>query len=318
MRTAFITGATGFVGTALCRRLLHEGLQVRGAVHTPSSQRCLPQNSEAVFIDSIGPDTSWASALAGVDIVVHLAARTHVMRDDSYDPLEAYRLINLAGTERLAHAAAASGVKRFIYLSSVKVNGEGREGPYTELDVPAPEDAYGISKCEAEQALRQVEKETGMEVVILRPLLVYGQGVKANFLNLMRIVGRGIPLPLARIENKRSMVYLDNLVDAIIVCISKDQAAGKTYLISDGDDVSTPELIRRVSKALGRPARLFHFPLFLIRLAGKLTGKTEAVNRLLGSLVVDSSKIRRELGWIPQYTMAQGLRETAVWYKRQL
>ena len=317
MINVLITGATGFIGGALCRRMLQAGWQVRGTVRTLSDQERLPTGVEAVIIGSIGPDTAWAAALAGTDAVVHLAARTHVTRELDQDPLQAYRSIDVEGTEWLARSAAAAGVKRFLYLSSVKVNGEGKKEPYTELDAPAPEDAYGISKREAEQALHRVSAETGMQMVIIRPPLVYGPGVKANFLRLMQIVDRRIPLPLSRIQNSRSMIYLDNLVDAIMTCIVEKDAAGKTYLVSDGEDVSTPKLIRRIAASLERKACLFPFSPKLIWLAGKCIGKTRAVDRLLGSLAVDSSKIQRELNWTPPYTMERGLEETAKWFKRQ-
>jgi nucleoside-diphosphate-sugar epimerase len=310
-----ITGATGFVGAALCRRMRDEGWQVRGAVRSLSDHERLPRGVEAVPVGSIGPATVWADAMAGVDIVVHLAARTHVTREKAPDPLKAYRSINVEGTDRLARDAAESGVKCFIYLSSVKVNGEGKAAPYTELDVPAPEDPYGISKWEAEQALHRIADKTGMELVIIRPPLVYGPGVKANFLDLITIVKRGIPLPFAGVNNRRSLIYLGNLVDAIIsVCIHPD-AAGRTYLVSDGADVSTPELVRNIAGALGRPARLFSFSAHFMRFAGKLLGKTSAIERLLGSLAVDTSKIQRELDWKAPYTMEQGLQETAEWFK---
>ena len=213
--------------------------------------------------------------------------------------------------------AAINGVKRFVYVSSVKVNGEGCEKPFTEHDIPAPEDPYGVRKWEAEQMLRKVAGDTGLEIVILRPPLVYGPGVKANFLSLFKIVDRGIPLPLASINNHRSLIYLGNFVDAITTCINHHKAADQTYLVSEGEDVSTAELIRRVAAALGRPARLFPFPPSFMRFTGKLFGKSGAVERLVGSLTIDSSKIRRELGWMPPYTMEQGLKETAEWFKEK-
>ena len=253
-----------------------------------------------------------------MDAVVHLAARVHVMNDTATDPLSAFRQVNVAGTERLAHVATAHGVRRFVYISSVKVNGAGCKKPFTEYDIPAPDDPYGISKREAEQVLHHIAGDTGLEVVILRPPLVYGPGVKANFLSLFKIVDRGIPLPLASINNHRSLIYLGNFIDAITSCINQPKTAGQTYLVSDDEDVSTPELIQRVAVALGRPARLFPFPPSFMRFAGKLLGKLDAVERLVGSLTIDSSKIQRELGWKPPYTMEQGLKETGEWYKRQL
>ena len=317
MKTIFITGSTGFVGTALCRRMLLEGWRVCAAVRTLFDQERLPPGIESVPIGSIGPETIWAPLLAGMDIIVHLAARTHVTRELDQNSLQAYLSINVEGTERLARSAAAAGVKRFIYLSSVKVNGAGKEEPYSELDAPAPKDAYGISKTEAEKVLHRVSAETGMQIVIIRPPLVYGPGVKANFLRLMQIVDRRIPLPMSRIQNSRSMIYRDNLVDAIMTCIVEKNAAGKTYLVSDGEDVSTPELIRRIAASLERKACLFPVSPKLIQRAGKCIGITSVVYRLLGTLTVDSSRIQKELNWTPPYTMERGLEETAKWFKRQ-
>jgi nucleoside-diphosphate-sugar epimerase len=236
------------------------------------------------------------------------------MDDLAADPLSEFRKVNTEGTKQLAREAAKAGVKRLVYVSSIKVNGEETDVPYTEDSQTNPTDPYGISKWEAEQALRQIEAEEGLEVVIVRPTLVYGPGVKANFLNMMKAVQRGIPLPLASISNKRSLIYVGNLVDALATCAVHPAAGGETFLISDRDDVSTPELIRRTASALGVPARLFHVPLSVMRLAGTLCGKSASVNRLTGSLTVDSSKIRRKLDWQPPFTMPEGLEETARWY----
>lgn len=312
-----VTGATGFVGQALVQRMLQEGWRVRCAVRTVSDLERLPRDVEAVAVGPIDQETTWTPLLTGVDMVVHLAARTHMTREGTDVPLSAYRLINVASTEHLARAAADAGVKRFIYLSSVKVNGEGRAEPYTEEDPPAPEEAYGISKWEAEKALHSIAGKTGMEIVIIRPPLVYGPGVKANFLQMMRIIRKGMPLPLASIDNQRSFVYLENLLDAVVSCMVHPKAVNQTYLVSDGEDVSTPQLVRCTAAALGRPARLFPCAPSLLRLSGKLTGRSKAIDRLLGSLTIDSSKIRTELGWAPSYSMEQGLRETAEWFKRQ-
>lgn len=318
MEKILVTGATGFVGKALCKSMALNGWHVRGTVRSAEQTAGLPSGVEVVQIKTIGADTDWSDVLARVDAVVHLAARVHVMNDTSSYPLSAFRLVNVAGTERLARMAAIKGVKRFVYISSVKVSGEGREKPFTEYSIPAPEDPYGVSKWEAEQVLHKVAKDTGLEVVILRPPLVYGPGVKANFMSLLKLLDRAIPLPLSSINNLRSLIYVGNLVDAIITCITHPMAVGQTYLVSDGEDVSTPELIRRVAAALGRPARLFPFPPFLMRLAAKPFGKSDAVERLVNSLTIDSSKIRRELGWKPPYTMEQGLRETTVCYRKSM
>jgi len=312
-----VTGATGFVGRSLCNRLSSNGWNVRGtllASENPSSLIC---GIEPVLVEPLGCDTEWSHALAGVDTVIHLAARVHIMDDLSADPIADFRSVNVEGTIRLAREAAKAGVKRFVFISSIKVNGEESSIPYTSESEPNPSDPYGISKWEAEQALRIIEYETGMSVVVVRPTLVYGPGVKANFLNMMKIISKGIPLPFASITNRRSLVYVGNLVDALVACAANPSAAGHTYLVSDGEDVSTPDLIRSTAKALGVSVRLLPLPNSLMRLAGKLTGKSGAVNRLLGSLTVDSSAIRRELGWKPPYSMEEGLIETATWFKSQ-
>jgi nucleoside-diphosphate-sugar epimerase len=256
-------------------------------------------------------------AMNGVDSVVHLAARTHVMRDTAADPLAEYRRINVTGTQALAEAAQAAGVRRFIFLSSIKVNGEGTTlRPYSETDAPCPEDAYGVSKREAELALSAAAAD--METVVLRPPLLYGPGVKGNFLRLMRAIERGMPLPLGSIHNHRSLLYVGNLVDAIMLSLDHPAAAGKTYLVADDEGISTPGLVRAIAAAMHRPARLLPFPPPLLRFAGAITGKSAAVSRLLGSLQIDSSKIRRELGWQPRHTLKEGLRPTAEWYYRTL
>lgn len=316
--SVLITGANGFVGQSLCRRMASDSWHVRGTIRSAEQTAGLFAGVEVVHIKSIGADTDWSDAMTGVNAVVHLAARVHMMNDVAAEPLAAFRQVNVAGTERLARMAAAHGVKRFVYISSIKVNGEGALTPYIEQTAEAPQDPYGVSKWEAEQALRKIAKETGLEVVILRPPLVYGPGVKANFLSLFKIVERGIPLPLDSINNRRSFIYLGNLVDAIVTCVTHPEAAGQTYLVSDGQDVSTPELIRRVAAALGRTARLFPFPPSLMRFAGKFFGKSDAVDRFVSPLTIDSSKLHRELGWKPPYTMEEGLKETARWYMDEI
>jgi UDP-N-acetyl-alpha-D-quinovosamine dehydrogenase len=318
IKKVLVTGAGGFIGRALCAKILAEGWQVRGTLRSESDANRLPDGVETVPIGSINSDTKWDDALAGIYTVVHLAARVHVMNDVSSDPLTEYRKVNVEGTKCLAVEAANAGIKRFIYLSSIKVNGEGGASAYTEEDKEAPEDPYGLSKWEAEQELCKISRTTGVEVVILRPPLVYGPGVKANFYNLLKFVDRRIPIPLASVNNRRSFIYLGNLIDAIITCINQPEAAEHTFLICDGENVSTPELIRKIASALGKPAWLFHIPSFLIRIAGKLIGKTAAIDRLLGSLMIDTSKIRKELGWKPPYTMEHGLKETAKWYAKSL
>lgn len=313
-----VTGATGFVGRFLCSRLLDEGFQVRGTFLAPEGSLALLAGIEPVMVEPLGADTPWDHALHEIDTVVHLAARVHIMDDPSADPLTEFRKVNTEGTERLASEAVRAGVKRLVLISSIKVNGEETALPYRPDTPPKPTDPYGISKWEAEQAVRKTEAETGLEVVVVRPTLVYGPGVRANFLNMMKVVSRGVPLPLSSINNRRSLIYVGNLVDALAACAAHPAAAGKTYLVSDGEDVSTPELIRRTAGAIGVPARLLPFPVPLMRLAGKVTGKSGAVSRLTGSLAVDSSRIREELGWRPPFSMSQGLKETADWFRKEM
>jgi nucleoside-diphosphate-sugar epimerase len=310
-----VTGATGFVGRSLCTRQLSNGWRVRGTLLASENLSFLVAGVEPVVVEPLGSDTPWGHALKGIDTIIHLAARVHIMDDPAADPLTEFRNVNTEGTKQLAREAAKAGVRRLVFVSSIKVNGEESPTPYHEDSRAQPTDPYGISKSEAEQALREIEAETGLQVVIVRPTLVYGPGVKANFLNMMKIVSQGIPLPLASIRNKRSLIYVGNLVDALAACAAHPAAAGKTYLVSDGEDVSTPDLVRRTAAALGCPARLFPVSPSLMRLAGTFIGKRPTVNRLLGSLTVDSSAIRRELGWRPPFTMDEGLRETASWFK---
>lgn len=248
--------------------------------------------------------------------MIHLAALAHAPPKWQRDNRGSYREVNALGAARIARQAAAKGVRRFVYLSTAKVCGESTQNrPFDETDVSDSKDIYTASKRAAEKLLRDIAAETGLEMVILRPPLVYGPGVKANFMRLMEWVWRGVPLPLEKVNNRRSLIYVGNLVDAIIACIEHPAAAGETFLVSDNEDVSTPELIKRMARALGRPARFFRCPPALLRAGARLTGKQEEADRLLGSLVVDSSKIRRELGWKPPYTMEQGLVETAQWFK---
>ncbi len=283
-----ITGGTGFVGQSLVKRLGDQTLRL------------------ATRADSAG----WDKVLVGVATVVHLAARVHVMHDTEADPLTAFRAVNVEGTLNLARQAAAAGVKRFVFISSVKVNGESTQPgrAFTEADAPDPQDAYGQSKHEAEQGLRQLATGTGMEVVIIRPPLVYGPGVKANFAALLRAVQRGWPLPLGAVHNQRSLVSLDNLVDFIVTCISHSKAANQTFLVSDGQDLSTTELVRGMARAAGVPARFLPVPVWALQAGATLLGKGDAVQRLCGNLQVDISKARQLLGWVPPVSVDEGLR----------
>lgn len=308
MKRVLVTGANGFVGQALAAQLRHVGWAITRAMRNPVAQ------DDVIAVGDIHASTDWTAALSGCSAVIHLAARVHVMRDEASDPQAAFRAVNVDGTLNLARQAAQAGVRRFVFLSSIKVNGEGREESYRQGDAPCPQDPYAVSKWETEQGLHGIAAETGMEVVILRPPLVYGPGVKANFQRLLGAVDKGWPLPLGAIENRRSLLYLGNLVDAIQLCLAHPAAAGQTYLVSDGEDVSSPELVRRLARAMGRPARLLPVPPAWMRLAGRLAGRRADVDRLLGSLVVDSSRIRRELGWSPPFSLDAGLAETAQRY----
>jgi nucleoside-diphosphate-sugar epimerase len=302
-----VTGANGFVGREVLQRLnVMSGLQAVGSVRRAAGLT----GTTVVEVGDLTAQTDWSLTLAGADAVVHLAARVHVMQEIEIDPLTAFRAVNVEGTLNLARQAAAAGVKRFVFVSSVKVNGEdtppGRA--FTESEAPNPQDAYGQSKHEAEQGLRQLSADTGMEMVIIRPPLVYGPGVKANFAALMRVVQRGWPLPLGAVYNQRSLVALDNLVDFIVICITHPQAANQTFLVSDGQDLSTTELVRGMAQAAGVPARLLPVPVWALQAGASLLGKGDAVQRLCGNLQVDISKARSLLGWVPPLSVEEGLR----------
>lgn len=302
-----VTGADGFVGSGLLARLARdERFSVRAAVRRDSTP--LPHAPERVLV-TLDENYNWAPALVGVDAIVHLAARVHVMNDVAKDPLAEFRITNVRGTLHLASQAAAAGVRRFIFLSSVKVNGE--TGRYVESDPPAPEDPYGVSKWEAEIGLRQVAAETGLELVIIRPPLVYGPGVRANFAALMRAVGRGVPLPLGAIRNRRSMVALDNLVDFIVTCLLHPKAGGEAFFVSDGEDLSTTDLIHRMARAMGRPARLLPVPAPLVMAIASLCGQRAAAQRLVETLQVDIGKARTVLSWNPPVAVDEALRRAA-------
>ena len=319
--TVLLTGASGFLGKAVFRALKLQGVAVRPVFRTlVSAQQARCSADEAVLMQTLDAHTDWTRVLEGVDAVVHAAARVHVMREAAVEPLADYRRVNVAGTLQLARQAAVSGVHRFVFISSIKVNGEATETTrlFCADDVPQPADAYGMSKMEAEQGLRDIAAQTGMEVVIIRPPLVYGPGVKANFESMMRWVTRGLPLPLgAVIGNRRSLVAVDNLVDLIIRCIDHPAAANQTFLVSDGEDLSTAELLRRLGSALGRPARLVAVPTPLLTLGATLIGKRGVAQRLCGSLQVDITKTKRLLQWEPPVSVEAGLKMTAEGFLRE-
>lgn len=316
MMSILVTGINGFVGSYLSMVLSDNGYSVKGTVRSHEKAASLPSTQKISLINNIGPETDWREALKGIDVIIHLAARVHIMRETSDNPLQDFRHVNAEGTRHLAQQAAEAGVKRVIFLSTIKVNGEKTiTKPFTESDAPAPDDQYSISKWEAEQSLSGIANKSGLEFVIIRPPLVYGAGVKGNFQNLMKLTRKGIPLPLAGIDNKRSLVYMGNLVDAILKCIEHPSAANKTFLISDGEDLSTSELIRKLASTFDKPARLFYFPSAMLRLAGAIVNRKNMVSRLTNSLTVDSSKIRGELDWTPPFTVNQGLKETVEWFK---
>ena len=312
-----VTGASGFVGRALHAELTRRGSAVRGAVrHAPA----LPlEGATYVAGADLSPESNWRTALAGVDTVIHAAARVHVMNDTASDPLAEFRRINVAGSANLAKQAAAAGVKRFVFISSIKVNGERNVGgrAFVSTDDPAPVDPYGMSKWEAEQELGRVAAATGLEVVIIRPVLVYGPGVKANVAAMMRWLQRGVPLPLGAIHNKRSLVALGNLVDLIIMCVTHPRAAGETFLVSDGEDLSTTSLLQRMAAALRVLPRLIPVPAPMLRIATRILGRQDLGSRLFESLQVDIAHTRERVGWTPPISVDDALRETAEDFLRR-
>ncbi len=310
-----VTGASGFVGRSLIPALINARYDVfictRRITTSPFSAKV-----KTYLVPDIGPNTNWTEALNGIDAVVHLAGRAHLSNNNLTEEKAAYDLINAAGTEHLARSAAQAGVKKFVFISTVKVMGERTwDTPFSETQSPNPVDVYGKSKLAGEAALHRISEEFGIGIVILRPPLLYGPGVKANMLSLLKLCQLSVPFPLAAINNQRSLLYVGNLVDAVMVCLENVKANGQTYFICDGDDLSTPTLIRKISLALNKPALLFPVPIFLLRLAGKIIGKSLIVERLLENLQVSDKKIRRQLGWTPPFNMIQGLDKMATWYK---
>lgn len=316
--TLLLTGATGFVGSALARRLVRNSrFDVIAAVRREARE--VPDGVGTCRVRDLLPSTDWAHALIGVNVVVHAAARVHATSDTAPDQLAEFRKVNVEGTLRLARQAAVAGVGRFVFVSSIKVNGEATipDHPFRADDPPAPLDAYGVSKMEAEQGLRGLAGQTSMEVAIVRPPLVYGPGVKANFRALMQWLRRGVPLPLGSIHNRRSLVALDNLVDLLAICADHPAAANQTFLVSDNEDLSTTELVRRLGHALGKPARLIRVPAALLEMGAGLVRKPEIAQRLCGWLQVDISSTRNLLGWAPPVTVDEGLKMAAEGFLRE-
>ena len=311
MSRILVTGANGFVGSALCAALESRGIPFTGCVRKSDDKR-------AFEIGDLNATTDWTGALAGCDAVIHLAARVHVMKDRAVDPMGAYREVNVDATMNLARQAAAHGIRRFVFVSSVKVNGETTSGkPFTASDMPAPVDPYGRSKWEAECALHTLSEQTGMEVAVVRPPLVYGLGVRANFLKLMQLVKAGFPLPFGWVGNRRSMVALDNLVDFLILCASHPQAAGRTFLISDGEDLSLADLIRLIASAMDKRPVLLPVPTRMMTWGARLLGQSGIADRLLGSLQVDIGDARQRLGWRPVIEPGAAVRQAVSHFLRQ-
>lgn len=312
VRRVLVTGAAGFIGRHLCEALIRDGEHVVAAIRSGDDRRRLPKAIRETLdffeTGNIGETTDWSAGLVNCDVVVHLAGRAHVINDDAGDPMAEFRAVNVDGILNLARQAALQGVKRFVFISSIGVNGDASSGaPFDESMAPCPQSGYAISKHEAELALWEIAAGTGMEIVILRPPLVYGPGAPGNFEKLVKLVRRLRFLPFGSIRNSRSFIFIGNLVDAITTCICHPAAAGQTFLVSDGEDVSTPELATQLAQAMGRPVRVVAFPVPLLKAVGWLTGNSGAVRRLVDSLVIDSTKIRRDLGWNPPYTLTEGM-----------
>jgi nucleoside-diphosphate-sugar epimerase len=309
-----VTGSSGFIGLAVINRLIADDFLPIAALRRKPID-WLAQ-CPVVEVGDLELNTNWLEALTGVSSVVHTAAHVHVMDRKSANFLAKFRLVNVAGTLNLAQQAASAGVKRFIFLSSIKVNGEQTQigQPFTEKDRTAPVDAYSISKHEAEVGLQRIAKETGMEVVIIRPVMVYGPGVKGNFLSMMRWLHKGIPMPFASIKNVRSLVALDNLVDLIVTCLKHPLAANQTFLVSDGEDISTTQLLQFTASAMKVKSRLMPVPALMIEVAAKLLNRGDVAQRLCANLQVDISKAHQLLGWVPPISVKEGLKKAVDSY----
>jgi nucleoside-diphosphate-sugar epimerase len=299
-----VTGATGFVGKAVVCELALRGFDVRRVIRS-ASDAC--KTADTFAVGEVHGSTDWSEALRGVNVVVHLVACTH-LRGKNHDQLAIYRKVNVDGTRHLAEEAAIAGVRRLVFVSSIKVNGERTlNQPFRPSDAPAPLDVYGRTKLEAEEALAVVATRSGMETVVVRPPLIYGPGVQGNFRRLMRLVASGLPLPLGNTKNRRSIVALDNLVDLLVRCIDAPQARDRVLLVSDGEPVSTPDLVRFIASAMGRSPRLFPAPPGILQLLGRLTGWASEVQRLCSSLEVDDGETQQLIAWRPRVSIHEGI-----------
>ena len=306
-----ITGANGFLGRYLCEEAKNLGFAVRAATRVPFS---FSEGIENFVIGNIDASTDWTKSLLNCDVVIHLAARVHVMHSNKIDSLNEFRRVNVLGTKQLAKSAAMNGVKRFIYVSSIHVNGLFTENnnSFSEKDIPKPCNDYSISKWEAEIVLKAIAEEANLEIVIIRPPLIYGLGAPGNFDQILRVLKKNIPLPFVRVKNKRDFIYVKNLVSVLLVCTIHPKAAGQLYLVCDGQAISTANLLEILSKALGNSAKMFGVPLWILRLIGTIVGKSSEIQKLLDSLQINSSKIRSDLGWIPPYKLQEGLKESVI------
>jgi len=313
MSNILVTGATGFVGQALCQHLLRNGHRVVATYRTHKTDL----NCDWLQIGDMDGNTDWADKLTGINVVIHLAARVHMMQEGASDPLATYRAINRDGTLCLAKAAQSQGVKRFVFLSTIKVNGEKtqKDQPFRVVIDQSPVDPYGLSKWEAEEGLRTLEQQTGLEVCILRPPLVYGPGVKANFLSFLKLADKALPVPFKCLHNQRSLVNVENLADALMICSQHPNAVHKTYLISDGHDLSVADMFALMAQKLKRPCRMIPLPVFVLKILGRITGKSAAIDRLTQSLQVDGQTIQKELNWTPPVSVESGFEKMVSWYK---
>jgi nucleoside-diphosphate-sugar epimerase len=309
MKKILITGASGFIGQSLCQVLSRSNYSVRGAIRSLNS---FSTNTDIEFVPvgDISLKTNWKDVLEDIDCVIHCAGRAHITNELETDPLKAYQLVNVEGTRRLAEQSIKAGIKRFIFLSSVGVLGihTNERSPFSINDNPNPVEDYAISKLEAENVLFNLSNKTDLDVVVLRTPLVYGPNAKGNISRLLKLLNYGIPLPFGSIINQRSMIGLDNMVDLLIRCIEHPDAAGKTFLVSDGNDLSTPEFINHIASSMGYTSRIFSTPIFLLKLVGFLLGKQKEIDRLVGSLKVDSSYVQKTLKWIPPVSVAEGIK----------